>query len=402
MSTMIPARTLTSMVVGASLLVAGACTSGDADNLVDNPATTSVPPVTSESSLVPAATSPDRDDLAVVLDRLVVETGLPAIGVTAFTSDRIIEAGVAGVRRAGDPTPVELDDRFSIGSNAKAMTSTLVATFVDDGLIDWDTTVADVFAPRLPDMDPSWQAVTIRHLLSHTSGIDDDADIELDLAAPLAQQRHDLVDLLTADALPTAPGRYAYSNIGYTLAGVMLEELTGTSWEALIRARLFDVIGMDSCGFGPPGTPGQVDEPWGHLDLANGAAIDPGDPDADLPQLIAPAGTVHCNMSDWVRFLQSQLRGFRGSATEIISPESFDALRTTPSGSDYALGWDVRREPGGATGLSHRGSNRRFSAEVWLAPDEDWGLITVTNLGSMLADPLLATVDNAMFTRRNS
>lgn len=206
-------------------------------------------------------------DLDALLDQLIVETGLPAVGVTTFTSQRVIEAGVAGVRRAGDPTPVELDDRFSIGSDAKAMTATLVATFVatfvDDGVIGWDTTVAEVFEARLPDMDPSWEAVTIRHLLNHTSGIDDDAEIDLDLGAPLAGQRHALVDLLTADALAETPGRYAYSNIGYTLAGVVLEELTGKSWEELTRARLFDVIGMDSCGFYAPGTPGQVDEPWG-------------------------------------------------------------------------------------------------------------------------------------------
>ncbi len=341
-----------------------------------------------------------------MLDQLIVETGLPAVGVTAFTGDHIIEAGVAGVRRTGDPTLVELDDRFSIGSNAKAMTATLVATFVDDGVIGWDTTVADVYELRLPDMDPSWAAVTIRHLLNHTSGIDDEAAIpmliDLDFAAPVVEQRLAVVDTLTADALAQPPGQFVYSSVGYTLVGAMLEELTGTPWEELMQTRLFDVIGMDSCGFYAPGIPGQVDEPWGHYDQRGGAAIDPGDPDADFPQVIAPAGMVHCNMADWVRFLQSQLRGLRGSATEIVSPEAFDALQTTPDGSDYALGWVALRDPNGATTFYHHGSNHRFTAEVWLVPGEDWGLITVTNIGETIADPLLAAVDHAMFKRRNS
>ncbi len=407
MSLRVPSRTLASLAAGASLLMVAACANVEADSSVDTPPSPSVAPATPEPQPVATApTSPGGDDLGSLLDQLIVETGLPAVGATSFTSDRIIEAGVAGVRRAGHPTLVELDDRFSIGSNAKAMTATLVATFVDDGLIDWDTTVADVYERTLLDMDPSWAAVTIRHLLNHTSGLDDDATIpmliELDSAAPVAQQRLALVETVTDHTLARSPGSYAYSSIGYTLAGAMLEEMTGTSWEELMQTRLFDVIGMDSCGFYAPGTPGEVDEPWGHFDERGGAAIDPGDPAADLPRVIAPAGMVHCNMADWVRFLQSQLRGFRGSAAEIVSPEAFDALQTTPDGSDYALGWLALRDPNGTTTFYHHGSNHRFTAEVWLEPGENWGLITVTNVGKTIADPLLAAVDQAMFNRRTS
>ena len=382
-------------VAGVLMLVAGACSTGTVDRLDGAP-----------TAALAAPTSPDGGDLAALLDELIAETGLPAIGVTSFTSDRVIETAVAGVRRTGDPTLVDLDDRFSIGSNAKAMTATLVATFVDDGLIGWDTTVADVFARRLPDIDPSWTQVTIRHLLNHTAGIDDDAAIEmlfeLDLTTPVAEQRRAVVDTMTDDAPHRRPGGYAYSSVGYILAGAMLEELTGTPWEALAQTRLFDVIGMDSCGFGAPGTPGEVDEPWGHFDEHGGDAVDPGDSDADFPPVIAPAGMVHCSMADWVRFLQSQLRGLRGSTSEIVSPESFDALRTTPSGSDYALGWVAQLGPDGVVTYYHHGSNHRFTAEVWLEPDTDRGLLTVTNLGKTLADPLLVAVNHAITNQRNS
>ena len=389
-------------LVGVLALLVGACSTGTVDDRGD--AATARPEA---NTTVPAAPiSHGGDDLDALLDELIAETGLPAIGVTSFTSDRVIEQAVAGVRRTGDPTPVGLDDQFSIGSNAKAMTATLVATFVDDGLLGWDTTVADVYEPWLPDIDPAWTRVTIRQLLNHTSGIDDDTAIsllfDLDLDAPLADQRRAVADTVTDDAPKRRSGVYAYSSVGYTLAAALLEELTGTPWEALVQTRLFDVLGMDSCGFGAPGTPGEIDQPWGHFDEEGGAALDPGDPEADLPQVLAPAGMVHCDMADWVRFLQSQLRGFRGSTDEIVSPESFDALSTTPSGSSYALGWLVQSRPNGVTTLYHHGSNHRFTAEVWLEPESDWGLITVTNLGKTLADPLLAAVDTAMFDRRNS
>ena len=104
----------------------------------------------SEDSISLAGTPPDGSELATLLDDLIAGTKLPAVGVTVFDGNQIIETAVAGVRRRGDPTLVELTDKFSIGSNAKAMTATLVATFVDEGLISWETTVAEVYADVFP------------------------------------------------------------------------------------------------------------------------------------------------------------------------------------------------------------------------------------------------------------
>ena len=371
-------------------------------NGAHNPPTTTTTLVDGATTTVPAP-APNDDELAKVLERLIAGTDLPAAGATTFSSDAVYESAVAGVRRAGDATPVELSDKFSIGSNAKAMTVTLVASFVEEGLIGWDTTIADVFAGAVPRIDPTWSPITIRQLLSHTSGLDDDSMLPslflLDETAPVTAQRLEVVDTVTSLALQRPPGDYAYSNIGYTIVGAMLEELTGSAWEELIQARLFDVLGMDSCGFYAPGTPGEIDQPWGHLDELGGQPMDPGDPEADFPHVIAPAGMVHCNMADWVVFLQSQLRGFQGGTSEIIGPDSFDAIRTRPHGSDYALGWLVTDKPSGRATFYHHGSNQRFTTEVWLVPAADWGLITVTNIGEIIADPHLQRVGQAMFER---
>ena len=194
-------------------------------------------------------------------------------------------------------------------------------------------------------------------------------------------------------------GQYMYSNIGYTIVGAMLEELAGRSWEELLQTRVFDVLGMDSCGFYAPGTPGEVDQPWGHLDQRGGEAVDPGHPDADFPHAIGPAGLVHCNMADWTLFLQSQLRGFQGSDSEIISSEAFVALQTPQEGSDYALGWVTIPGSDGLVTMYHQGSNLRFTAEVWLIPGENRGLLTVTNLGHGIATPTMQQVAQAIFTR---
>ena len=407
--------------VGVAALLATSCAAdatSDAapavDTTINQPTPTDTTPTAPDptpSSVAPTTTGPlvatvERRELGQLLDQLIDDTRLPAVGATIFTADHIIETDVAGVRRTGDPTPVEISDKFSIGSNAKAMTATLVATFVDDGAIGWDTTIGDIYGETIPDMDQTWAALTLHQLLTHTAGIDDEALfsqlMNLDTDRPVTEQRRDAVTTITATALQRPPGDFAYSNIGYTIAGAIVEELTGTSWEDVIRTRVFDPLGMDSCGFFAPGTPGEVDQPWGHLDELDGLPMDPGDPDADLPAVLAPVGLIHCNMADWVRFLQSQLRGFQGSTTEFISAASLRAIQTPAQGSDYALGWLVAPGPGGAVTFYHHGSNHRFTAEVWLDPAADWGLITVTNIGETIADPPLATIDQAMFNRRNT
>lgn len=345
-------------------------------------------------------------ELTTVLDDLIAGSDLPAVGVTVFTGSQILETAVAGVRRTGDATPVELTDKFSIGSNAKAMTATLVATYVDEGVVTWDTTVADIFDGALPEIHGDYADATLRQLLSHTAGINDElvsaafvSFVDFDLS--LTEQRLGLTEMTVTRPRDHAVGNYMYSNFGYTIVGAMLEELTGSPWEELVQTRVFDRLGMNSCGFYAPGTPGEVDQPWGHFDAIGGEAVDPGHAAAELPHVIAPAGLVHCNMADWATFLQSQLRGFRGSDSEIISPEAFVALQTPQAGSDYALGWVTNPYPKGPDVLYHQGSNLRFTAEVWLVPSENWGLLTVTNVGDALSEPL-AKVGLDLFARRSS
>jgi len=353
-----------------------------------------------------AGPTPEGADLGVELENLVASSELPAVGVAVFDADQILETAVAGLRRSGDPTPVELSDKFSIGSNVKAMTATLVGTFVDEGVLSWDTTVADIYGDSLGELDASMAQVTIRQLLTHTAGLNDvEAGFSETILGgiednrPLVEQRTEIARLALTQPAQHPAGEHDYSNIGYTTVGAVLEHLTGVPFEDLLQTRVFDALGMDSCGFYAPGTPGQVDQPWGHIGQRNGEPVDPGHPDAELGHAIAPAGTVHCNMADWARFLQSQLRGLRGSDTEIISPEAFVALASPAAGTDYAFGWVVITQPDGSNVIWHNGSNGRFTSETWLLPDEGRGVLIVTNIGVELAQAPMEQLADAIFAR---
>jgi CubicO group peptidase (beta-lactamase class C family) len=91
---------------------------------------------------------------------------------------------------------------------------------------------------------------------------------------------------------------FGCSNTGYVLAGLMAEQVSDQSWEMLMRRRLCEPLVMSTAGFGSPGQPGSVDQPWGHR--AVGGQVEPTQ--ADNAPALGPAGTVHCSIQDWSKF----------------------------------------------------------------------------------------------------
>ena len=118
-----------------------------------------------------------------------------------------------------------------------------------------------------------------------------------------------------------AGSTYAYSNVGYALAGLMAEQVTGESWESLLMRRLFEPLGMASAGFGSPGRRGDVEPALGPSSLGN--EIKPTQQD-NAPSL-GPAGTVHCTVPDWAKFAALHLGGDPGKA-KLLKPATFRAL----------------------------------------------------------------------------
>lgn len=282
-----------------------------------------------------------------------------------------------------------LHDKWHHGSLTKSMTATLAAVLVEEGVINWTTTVGEVFPEKVSAMAGGWSGVTLRHLLSNTSGAPGDLSgggIWTDLwnfeGLPEAG-RELLLDRVTARAPQFAAGEgYEYSNAGFAIAGHMLEKVAGQPWEELMLEKLFRPLGMHGAGFGPPATPRHLDHPVGHSGSASNPTIwDPGR-DADNPPAIGPAATVHASIPDMVRYVQLHLRGARGEPTVLLSTGSFTVLHASAFGNDYALGWLALDRPwaGGRT-LHHTGSNTQWYTNIWIAPDANWACIVSINFG---------------------
>jgi CubicO group peptidase (beta-lactamase class C family) len=326
-------------------------------------------------------------DTAQALEGIRKKNKLPALALVVVKEGKIVDRAAAGVRKSGDPTRVTTNDVFHIGSCTKPMTATLAAMLIEEGKLRWDTTIAEVFPELKGKVNTPYEAVTVEQLLQHRGGVPGAPPPAAwkraaeEKGTPM-QQRREFIEAVLAQPPAAAPGsKMIYSNQGYAIIGAMLEKIAGQDYETLITAKLFKPLHMDTVGFGPPGKPETVDQPWGHVRQVSMTIP----MQLDNPPAIAPAGCVHCSLDDVARFAMLHLRG---APKGLLKPETLGKLHTPPTAADisspmenYACGWVIlQRGWAGGTTLWHNGSNTMWYMVMWLAPKRDFAVITVTNI----------------------
>ncbi len=321
-----------------------------------------------------------------ILEPIRIKHQIPALAGAILTGEGLTASGAVGVRKAGTQFEVRAEDKWHLGSNTKAMTASLIGRLVEKGKLRWDTTIEQVFPETAAELPSELRAVTLLHLLSHRAGLP--ANVFCAAVsrpdASLPQQRFECVVMLAKIKPLSVPGTtYFYSNLGYVVAGAMAEKTMSSNWEDLITEQVFKPLGMRTVGFGGLGTPGKIDQPWGHG--ADGKPAAGNGPTVDNPPVLGPAGTVHCTLADWAKFVSDHLRGARGEKA-LLKPGTYKTLDSPPFGGEYALGWaTVEREWGGGTVLTHAGSNTMNYAVVWAAPKRDFAVLVTTNQGGAAA-----------------
>ena len=317
-------------------------------------------------------TVPGDKDLAAI----VVKHHLPGIVAGMVEGEKMTWVGAAGIRKWGSPVAMTVEDQMHLGSDTKAMTAVLIAQLVEKKQLAWETTLAEVYPGLKNGMDPQMAGVTVRNLLDHTAGLPHDVAWGLYSLMPGGEkkQRRAVAEAVVQMKPETPPGtKYSYSNVGFVMLGAILEEKTGKSWEVLMRERLFGPLGMKSAGFGLPGEKSGVTEPWEHV----AGKMTPIW--TDNPEVMGPAGTVHCSIADWGKFVSLFVReGENG----IIGRETLGALTTATDTPEYAGGWGVTERPwAGGKVLTHAGSNGMWYCVVWAAPVKHFAVMAMTNVG---------------------
>ena len=301
----------------------------------------------------------------------------PGLFAAVIDDEGVRAIGAAGVRRQGSPEEVTANDLVHLGSLTKAMTSTMLATLVDDGAFPngWRTTIAEVFPELVQKIHEDYHSVELSQLVRMQGGIRPNAENWWSHPdnPDVVERRYEIIRDNLTEAPEGPVGEYLYSNLSYVVAGAMAERLTGKSWETLMEERIFGPLGMATAGFGVPGSPGAVDQPWGHRRGQGGAWVP--NQRVNNPAL-GPAGTVHSSIEDWAKFIGLW---FANETPAILDRTTLNEL-ITPGARNYAAGWSVvQRDWAGGTALTHTGSNLNWYAVLWIAPNRGFAVLTIAN-----------------------
>jgi CubicO group peptidase (beta-lactamase class C family) len=368
-------------------------------------------------SIAPGASA--WTSLNAQLQPYLAKYDLPALAAAVVKDGRIVSAGAVGTRRAGVPIPVTINDRFHIGSDTKAMTALLAAMLVEEGKLQWASTVGEVFPELAEGMDPGLRKVTLLQLLSHTGGIaSDNEELYKDLVESFTQSgnldelRYQFIRSCSKYPLAFEPGTgWAYSNVGYVLAGAIIERKTGKTWDEAITERIFRPLKLRTAGLGAQASLGKIDAPLGHLIVDGKVKAFLAGPSGDNPVVIGPAGIAHMSVLDFARWAGWNAgEGKRGP--KLVKAETLKKLHTpvadtnlnkpgapgTPSAGQYALGWG-QAQPAWAPSpiLTHNGSNNKNLAKISIDLKRDIAVVLMTNIGGTKADQALNDLNEALY-----
>jgi CubicO group peptidase (beta-lactamase class C family) len=332
-----------------------------------------------------AADFPAADDL--MLHLMSMDT-VPGVALALIKDGGIVLEKGYGFRDLETHAPVTTATLFNIGSISKSFTALGIAQLVDQHQVDLDTP-AIKYIPDLRLSDPrAAQAVTLRQLLSHTSGLP--ADEQWPSQVP--PTREGIVTEFETMPITAQPGaRFQYCSRCVVLAAYALEQIAGQSWEAYTRTQIFGPLGMAAASFGPLGLEQAPDraQPYRH-DAVSGEVPIPWSRLQYL-QALAPAGGIDANVDEMANYALLQLHDGTLFGRQVVSAEMMAELHRpeiavgadwTPSARiqnlHYGLGWftaDVR----GEHLVYHNGVNPGFRATIVLAPSAKAGLVALTN-----------------------
>ena len=192
----------------------------------------------------PLAAQDAPPDLDRYVARVMKTFTVPGLSVAIVKDGRQVMAKGYGVRRLGDPAPVDEHTRFGIASNTKLFTATALELLVEEGKVEWDAPVVR-YLPWFAMSDPYvTHELTVRDLLVHRSGLGLGAG-DLLWWPPSTYNRDEIARRLRYIPLSTSfRSAYAYDNVLYLVAGRVIEAVSGQSWEDFVRNRILRKVGM--------------------------------------------------------------------------------------------------------------------------------------------------------------
>jgi CubicO group peptidase (beta-lactamase class C family) len=274
-------------------------------------------------------------------------------------------------------THVRPDAVFQLGSVSKVYTALLVMQLVDEGALDLDDPLAAVLPDlQLADSDAT-TAITVRHLLSHASGIDGDHIFD---TGPGDDALERLIAACRSVRTIASPGAVmSYCNLGFSMAGRVVGRLTGGTWEQALCDRLTHPAGLTRTAVLPEDLL-RFDVAYGHVSGPGGGPTPA--PAWTPPRSLGPAGYVCASIGDVLDFATLAPGSvLSASAAEAMRTPQIDVAEPWLMGAQWGLGWALQSW-GGHRAIGHFGDGIGHCAYLWIVPDVGFTFALMTNAKS--------------------
>jgi len=329
--------------------------------------------LTTVSWICPYAHADKVDDF---LKTRMTEHRIPGLALAVIQNGKPIKTAAYGMANLELKVPTSVDTVFEIGSVSKQFTSASILLLAQDGKLSID----DLISKYLKNTPDTWTNITIRHLLSHTSGLKSYTGLDgFALTRHLTQEQ--FIHEIAQQPMEFQPGEsWKYCNTGFNLLGFIIENVSGTNYWAFLRARILQPLGMNATTDRRPGiiitNRASGYEQTNHIHVNR---------DYDLTDVFAAGALVSTvgDLAKWNAALDCDSPLTAASKELMWTPGRLNNGKPTK----YGLGWFI--EPlNGHRNIGHGGATSGFSASIQRFPDDHLAVIILSNTDEQIATTL--------------
>lgn len=336
------------------------------------------------------------DSLDAFIAKQVIEYKIPGLAIGIIKNNQIVFKKGYGINSTIDSLPVTTQTIFPILSCTKAFTAAAIGILIDEDKINWNDKVIK-YLPNFKLSDP-WitKELTIADILSHRSGLESSEGDLLWYGTNYSRQE-------IVRRIQFSPVRnnfradYGYQNVMYLVAGLIIEKITGQTWDNFIKERLFIPLSMNSSSTsiiqiiksGNYAHPHLKNEPIPLMNMDN----------------IGPAGSINSTIDDMLLWMKLWIDEGVYDGNKILSKNTFHTI-TSPkimlsekSTESYGFGWNIGIENGKKV-IEHGGGMPGFKSTVIISPDNRTGIVILSNKISYFNDELIGVISEYLDSKK--
>jgi len=315
-----------------------------------------------------SAQAAERDPVKDFVTAYIAKNRIPGVALMVRKQGRVVRAEGYGMANLEHRVPVKPETVFQSGSMGKQFTAMAVMTLVDEGKLALDDPVS-----KYLDAPAAWKGITVRHLLTHTSGL---GDYPEDFPMQKDATEEEELKMAMAQKLLFAPGeKWSYSNLGYLTLGVLIHKVSGKFYGDLLAERVFGPLGMTRTRI--------ISEADIVPDRAAGYRMIDGE--IKNQEWVAPSLNTTADGSMYFTVLDLAKWDEALEAGKIVSKSSYDAMWSPVKLNDgstepYGFGWGIHQAANGHRLIDHSGSWQGFQTYIGRYPDDRLTVVALCNM----------------------